>query len=167
MDERGIPYRGAPFFAHMLPSLESSRWKTNRVAGEGWCAVGDAGGLVDPITGEGLYYAIRSAELASEVLLNESRSPVEKARVYGSLLYRDFTADLEFGASLAKRLFVGKFLFGTIPTRTVQFIRRSPRFRALIGDLVAGTQPYLDLKSRLLKNFNGTLREVVADRLFA
>jgi flavin-dependent dehydrogenase len=167
MDEKGIPYRGAPFFAHMLPSLESCRWKTNRVAGEGWFAVGDAGGLVDPITGEGLYYAIRSAELASQVLLDESRSPAEKAQVYSSLLHRDFAADLEFGASLAKRLFVGKFLFGAIPARTVQFIRRSPRFRVLIGDLVAGTQSYLDLKSRLLKNLNGTLREVVADRLFA
>ena len=152
MDEKGIPYRGAPFFAHMLPSLESSRWKTNRVAGEGWFAVGDAGGLVDPITGEGLYYAMRSAELASQVLLNESLSPAEKAQVYASLLYRDFAEDLEFGASLAQRLFVGKFLFGTIPARTVQFIRRSPRFRTLVGDLVAGTQPYLDLKSRLLKN---------------
>ena len=82
MDEKGIPYRGAPFFAHMLPSLESRRWKTNRVAGEGWFAVGDAGGLVDPITGEGLYYALRSAELASQVLLNESLPPAEKAQVY-------------------------------------------------------------------------------------
>ena len=167
MDEKGIPYRGATFFAHMLPSLESRRWKTNRVAGEGWFAVGDAGGLVDPITGEGLYYAIRSAELASQVLLNESRSPVEKAQAYSSLLNRDFAADLEFGASLAKRLFVGKFFFGTVPARTVEFIRRSPRFRVLIGDLVAGTQPYLDLKTRLLKNLHSTLGEVVANRLFA
>src|ERR1700680_144520 len=138
MDEKGIPYRGAPFFAHMLPSLGSCSWKNNRVAGEGWFAAGDAGGLVDPITGEGVYYAIRSAGLASQVLLNESLSPAEKAQVYTSLLYRDFAADLEFGASLAQRLFVGKFLFGTIPARTVQCIRRSPLFRMLIGDLVAG-----------------------------
>ena len=38
---------------------------SNRVAGEGWLAVGDAAGLVDPITGEGLYYAMRSGDLAS------------------------------------------------------------------------------------------------------
>jgi flavin-dependent dehydrogenase len=167
MDEKGIPYRGAPFFAHILPSLRSCRWKNNRVAGDGWFAVGDAGGLVDPITGEGLYYALRSAELASQVLLNESLPPAENVQVYTSLLYRDFAEDLEFGASLAQRLFVGKFLFGTIPARTVQFIRRSPRFRTVVGDLVAGTLPYLDLKSRLLKNLHSNLREVVADRLFA
>ena len=167
MDEKGIPYRGAPFFAHMLPSLEKKRWKTNRVAGEGWFSIGDAAGLVDPITGEGLYYAIRSAELASQVILDESRSPAEKPKLYSDLLYRDFAEDLEFGASIAQRVFVGRFLFSSIPTRTVEFIRHSPKFRAIIGDLVAGTQPYLDLKSRLWKSLHGTLGEVVVNRLQA
>ena len=66
MDEKGIAWRGATFYSHVLPSLESPGWKNNRVAGEGWMAVGDAGGLVDPITGEGLYYAMRSGDLASQ-----------------------------------------------------------------------------------------------------
>jgi hypothetical protein len=43
----------------------------------------------------------------------------------------------------------------------VDFIRRSPRFRDLIQDLFAGTQPYLGLKSRLFRNLNGTLQEVL------
>jgi len=161
MTEKGISYKGASFYGHMLPSLESPGWKKNRVAGEGWMAVGDAGGLVDPITGEGLYYAMRSGDLASQVVLNESHSIAEKAQAYCGLLRRDFAADLEFGATLAKRVFLGRFLFSTVPARMIGFIRRSPRFRALIEDLFAGTQPYLDLKSRLFKNLNGTLQEVV------
>lgn len=166
MREKGIPLEGATFYGHLLPSLEQSRWRSNRVAGEGWLAAGDAAGLVDPITGEGLYYALRSAELASQLVLNETISLAEKAQAYCTLLYRDFVEDLEYGASLAQRLFLGKFLRGTIPARTVQFIRRSQRFRALIGDLVAGTQPYLGLKSRLLTNLNTTLREVVTHSIF-
>jgi geranylgeranyl reductase family protein len=161
MSEKGISYKGASFYGHMLPSLESPGWKKNRVAGEGWMAVGDAGGLVDPITGEGLYYAMRSGDLASQVVLNESHSIAEKAQAYCALLRRDFAADLEFGATLAKRVFLGRFLFSTVPARMVGFIRRSPRFRALIEDLFAGTQPYLDLKSRLFKNLNGTLQEAL------
>ena len=43
----------------------------------------------------------------------------------------------------------------------VDFIRRSPRFRVLIQDLLAGTQPYLGLKSRLFRNLNGTMQEVL------
>jgi geranylgeranyl reductase family protein len=161
MDEKGISYKDAAFYGHMLPSLERSGWQKNRVAGEGWLAVGDAGGLVDPITGEGLYYAMRSGDLASQVVLNESHSIAEKAQAYCNMLRRDFAADLEFGATLAKRVFLGRFLFNTVPTRMVGFVRRSPRFRGLIEDLFAGTQPYLDLRGRLLKNLNGTLQEVV------
>jgi len=161
MDEKSIPYKGAPFYGHMLPSLESSGWKKNRVAGDGWLAVGDAAGLVDPITGEGLYYAMRSGDLASQVLLNDSQSLAERAQAYCSLLRRDFASDLEFGATLAKRVFLGRFLFGTVPARMVDFIRRSPRFRGLMQDLFAGTQPYLELRSRLFRNLNGTLQEMV------
>jgi geranylgeranyl diphosphate/geranylgeranyl-bacteriochlorophyllide a reductase len=161
MTEKGISYKGASFYGHMLPSLESLGWKKNRVAGDGWMAVGDAGGLVDPITGEGLYYAMRSGDLASQVVLNDAHSIAEKAQAYCSLLRRDFAADLEFGATLAKRVFLGRFLFSTVPARMVGFIRRSPRFRSLIEDLFAGTQPYLDLKSRLFKNLNGTLQEAL------
>ncbi|MBI3683370.1 MAG: NAD(P)/FAD-dependent oxidoreductase, partial [Acidobacteria bacterium] len=63
--EKEIDISNARFYSHLLPSLETPSWRTNRLAGDGWMAVGDAGGLVDPITGEGLYYAIRSADLAA------------------------------------------------------------------------------------------------------
>ena len=71
MIEKGISWKDGAFYSHLLPSLETASWKRNRVAGEGWMAVGDAAGLVDPITGEGLYYAIRSADLAAKALLSE------------------------------------------------------------------------------------------------
>jgi geranylgeranyl reductase family protein len=161
MNEKGISYKDASFYGHMLPSLEHSGWKNNRLAGDGWLAVGDAGGLVDPITGEGLYYAMRSGDLASQVVMSDSHSLAERAQAYRNLLRRDFMADLEFGATLAKRVFLGRFLFSTVPARMIDFIRRSPRFQSLIEDLFAGTQPYLDLKSRLFKNLNGTMQEVI------
>jgi flavin-dependent dehydrogenase len=123
-------------------------------------AVGDAAGLVDPVTGEGLYYAIRSADLAVRALLSETGEPAGKAAQYGQSLQRDFAADLEFGSRLAKRLFLGRFLFGSVPERMVQFTRRSPRFSAIIQDLFAGKQPYLGLKRRLLQNLNGSLYDV-------
>ena len=161
MDSRGIAWKGSPFYSHMLPSLESPGWKRNRVAGEGWLAVGDAGGLVDPITGEGIYYAMRSGDLASRVVTDDAHSLLAKADAYRALLSREFALDLEFAATLAKRVFLGRFMFNTVPARMIHFMRRSPRFRVLMQDLFAGTQPYLTLKSRLLRNLNGTLQEVV------
>jgi len=165
LDERGIAWKGAKFYSHMLPSLESPGWRNNRVAGEGWMAVGDAGGLVDPITGEGLYYAMRSGDLASRVVLNDAHSPAEKPAAYRALLAGEFALDLEFASTLARRVFLGTFMFSSVPARMIQFIRRSPRFCELMQDLFAGTQPYLELRSRLLRNLNGTLQEVLMNFL--
>ncbi|MBM3774103.1 MAG: NAD(P)/FAD-dependent oxidoreductase [Acidobacteria bacterium] len=163
MREKGLALDGAAFFSHLLPSLQPAAWKRNRVAGEGWLAVGDAAGLVDPITGEGLYYAMRSADLAAKALLSEIGTLADKLQSYRRLLRRDFAADLEFGSRLAGRVFLGRFLFGDVPARLVQFTRRSPRFADLMQDLFAGTQPYLGLRRRLLKNLNGSLWEIAAD----
>ena len=157
MRERSLSWKGARFYAHLLPSLGASGWRNNRVSGHGWLAVGDAGGLVDPITGEGLYYAMRSADLASQVVLDDAHAPSEKPCAYRALLTRDFAADLAFGAMIARRVFHGRFLLGTVPQRAVQFLRRSPRFYELMQDLVAGSQTYLGLKSRLMRNIQGTL----------
>jgi len=156
--ERGISWKGASFYSHLLPSLETPSWKRNRVAGDGWMAVGDAAGLVDPITGEGLYYAIRSADLAAKALLSEIGDLAGQA--YRRMLRRDFAGDLEFGSRLAKRVFLGRFLFGSVPGRIVQFTRSSPKFAGIMQDLFAGTQSYLGLKRRLIENLNGSLLEV-------
>ena len=161
--EKGISLKGSTFYGHVLPSLEKPAWRSNRVAGEGWMAVGDAAGLVDPVTGEGLYYAVRSADLAAKVLLSESPHPVEE---YRSELRREFTEDLEMASRLAKRVFLGKFIYADVPTRMIQFMRRSPTFNALMQDLFAGTQNYLDLKARLIHGLNGTVREVLMSHYF-
>ena len=160
LTQRGIAWKGAAFYSHLLPSLSAASWKKNRVAGDGWMAVGDAAGLVDPVTGEGLYYAIRSADLAARALLSEVGEMADKVGHYRQSLRHDFAADLEFGSRLAKRVFLGRFLFGSVPARMVQFTRRSPRFSAIIQDLFAGKQPYLGLKRRLLQNLNGSLYDV-------
>jgi geranylgeranyl reductase family protein len=160
MTERGIAWKGASFYSHLLPSLDTSAWRKNRVAGDGWMAVGDAAGLVDPITGEGLYYAIRSADLAARALLNEVGELADKVTHYTKLLRHDFTNDLEFGSRLAKRVFLGRFLLGSVPQRMVEFTRRSPRFSAIMQDLFAGKQPYLGLKRRLFQNLHGSLYEI-------
>lgn len=165
MDEKALNRKNAKFYGHMLPALESRGWRNNRLAGDGWLAVGDAGGLVDPITGEGLYYAVRSGDLASQVVLNEQATE-KRAETYRQMIARDFGLDLTYGAGLAKRLFCGAILFGAVPARMIDFMRRSPKFCEIMQDLFAGTQPYLELKNRLLRNVNTTIHEIFMSFLF-
>jgi geranylgeranyl reductase family protein len=165
MDEKGFSRKEAKFYGHMLPALESRGWRDNRLSGDGWIAVGDAGGLVDPITGEGLYYAIRSGDLASQILLQDG--PVDrKAECYRQMISHDFGLDLTYSAALAKRLFCGAMCFGAVPSRMIDFMKRSPKFCEIMQDLFAGTQPYLELKSRLLRNVNTTVHEILMSFLF-
>ncbi len=162
MREHELPTAGSTFYAHMLPALESRGWRKNRVAGDGWLAVGDAGGLVDPITGEGLYYALRSSELASQVVLNDRVAPAAKASAYHEAISQDFMEDLAFGASLARRVFLQKIpLVGRTPDAMVRLVRRSQKFQHLMQDLFAGTQPYLELKERLTRNLGSGLQQVL------
>jgi geranylgeranyl reductase family protein len=165
MDEKGLRRKDAKFYGHMLPALEYSGWRNNRLAGDGWIAVGDAGGLVDPITGEGLYYAVRSGDLASQVLL-AGNAPEKNAEHYRHLVSRDFGLDLTYGSGLAKRLFCGVIFFGAVPSRMIDFMKRSPKFCEIMQDLFAGTQPYLELKNRLLRNVNTTVHEILMSFLF-
>jgi flavin-dependent dehydrogenase len=147
----------------MLPSLETPNWKRNRLAGDGWLAAGDAAGLVDPITGEGLYYAIRSGDLAGQIILDGGHALERKPTAYSALLRQDFLEDLEYGSTIAKRFFTGRFLFSGATTRMIHFMKRSPRFHDLMQDLFAGTQDYLSLKQRLFSQLQFTLREVMVN----
>jgi flavin-dependent dehydrogenase len=158
MDEQGLSRQGATFYSHVLPALETPAWRRNRVAGDGWIAVGDAAGLVDPVTGEGLYYAIRSADLAARAILSEA--PDLAGAAYRKSIRADSMRDLELASRLAQRFFLGRFLLGPITTRTIQFTRRSPLFLELMQDLFSGEQAYSGLKRRLIGNLNRSLAEI-------
>jgi geranylgeranyl reductase family protein len=157
MAEQGIATRDAQFFGHVIPSLEKRSWPANRVAGDRWMAVGDAAGLVDPVTGEGLYYAVRSADLAARAIVE---SGVDAPSAYRAALSGDLQ-DLEIGARLSKRLFLGRFLYGDVTARMIQFMRRSPTVSGIVQDLFAGTQSYTTLKARLKSNMPRTARDLL------
>jgi len=59
-----------------------------------------------------------------------------------------FSAELEFAARIVRRFYRGLVLGTAVTTRMVQFLRRSPVFRQLMGDLFSGTQDYTSLKRR-------------------
>ncbi|HXZ34031.1 MAG TPA: NAD(P)/FAD-dependent oxidoreductase [Terriglobales bacterium] len=159
LEELGLDYTKAQFYSHILPSLRSQTFCKAPVDGEGWAFIGDAAGFVDPITGEGLYYAMRSAELLSQVLL------ADQPACYRELLRQDFLPELELAANMADRFYTGRWLGETVLERTVQFTAGSPSFRLLISDLFAGTQGYRDLRWRLYRSLPRMLAESLASAL--
>ncbi len=157
--EENLDYRGATAYGHLLPALRPSSLRDGRFCGPGWAVIGDAAGLVDPITGEGLYYALRSADLLAQALL------ADRPESYPTLLWQDFLPELETAARFSHRFFGGKFLGGAVTERTVQFALMSRRFRALLEDLFAGSQGYRGLRRRAYLSVPAALVEAGVNRL--
>ena len=151
--EEMIPMEGARFYSHVLPSPEEKTLRGRRIAGRNWALVGDAAACVDPITGEGLYYALRSGDLLAQALV------AQQPEAYPERLRAEFSADLEFAARIARKVFRGRFLGGAVTTRMVQLVRRSATFRELIRDVFSGAQDYRSLKRRLWSQLGLTLNE--------
>jgi len=149
--EENIRMDGARFYSHVLPSPEAATIRGRRITGNNWAMAGDAAACVDPVTGEGLYYALRSGDLLAQALIEG------QPQSYPERLRAAFSADLEFGASIARRIFRGNFLGGAITTRMVQLINHSPAFRDLMRDVFSGSQDYRGLKARLWNQVGVTL----------
>jgi flavin-dependent dehydrogenase len=129
------------------------------VCGDGWATIGDAAGFTDPITGEGLYYALRSAELLAEALIaNDTAS-------YSACLRKDFLPELEMAARIADRFFTGSWMGEAVTERMVQFTASSPKFQQLMCDMFAGSQGYLDLRQRLYRTLPFMMAESVVNSL--
>ena len=127
-----------------IPSLRVETLQRERPGGDGWLLIGDAAGLVDPITREGIFFALTSADLAAASLL----SGTDPAGDYVARVRSDVYAELILAARLKARFFRPHFM-GLL----VSSLQRSERIRAVMADLVAGEQPYHSLKRRLLKTF--------------
>ena len=141
IEQRFGPSRGAlTRYSWPIPSLSETDLQQETSAGDGWLLVGDAAGLVDPITREGLYYALASAQLAATSLLQDHAS-----RRYLEGLRGGIHDELRKAARMKDRFFRSAFT-GLL----IRALQRSPAIRHLMAGLVSGTQTYAGLRRRLL-----------------
>ena len=125
-----------------IPSLSARSFESLPVCGPGWCLAGDAAGLVDPITREGIYYALLSGEWAAESFASTDSSAIRH--------YRERVGD-EIVPELAR---AARYKAGFFKPHFIQLLTdalaQSPRVREVMARLVAGTQSYKSLKWALL-----------------
>jgi geranylgeranyl reductase family protein len=132
-------------YAARIPGLAPRTWNTRRACGERWALLGDAAGFADPVTGEGIYYALRSAELFADAYL--AGKPFD----YEQQWREDFGKELQ-RASQMRRRFYGNFWGAPFTDRMIEFARGHRGIRKVLGRLVAGDQGYVDLKRKLARS---------------
>ena len=138
--ERHVPHASMQRYSWPIPSLGLSALLAEQPAGPNWMLVGDAAGLVDPITREGIYFALLSAELAA-ASLGSPGAATEYANVLRTSVYEE----LQRAARLKARFFRPELL-----QLLVHALKRSRRVRDIMADLVSGRQSYAGLRRRLL-----------------
>ncbi len=137
--------KSAERYAARIPGLAPRTWDTRKATGDGWALLGDAAGFADPVTGEGIYYALRSAELFADAYLKQ------KPEEYEARWRKDFGGELK-RASQMRRRFYGNFWGAPFTDRMIEFAKGHRGIRKVLGQLVAGDQGYVNLKKKLARS---------------
>jgi len=134
--ERHYPegrFAASALSGYFIPSCHPP---AGQASGEGWALAGDAAGFVDPLTREGISWAMRSGAAVAR-----------RAAMQGRLRTPPLPDELE----LAHRYKRGFFREDFLETMT-RLASVSPAIRGVLADLFCGWQGYRGLKRRLLFN---------------
>jgi flavin-dependent dehydrogenase len=129
-----------------IPTLNGRDFDEVVAGGPGWALVGDAAGLVDPITREGIYFAIASGGWIADALLRAAPSR------YGEQVRDEAIAELARAAR-----FKAAFFRGVFTGLLVSALRNSAPIQGVMADLIAGRQSYRGLKWRLVRTWEVAL----------
>jgi geranylgeranyl reductase family protein len=126
------------FSGHALPVR---RGRASVVRDRG-LLVGDAAGLLEPFTGEGIGYAIRSGQLAADTIVAYLRGETPSLLPYGDRLDGEVTPQL-----LAAERFVR--IFNRYPRLFYRLIRHSDSVWSAICLILRGERNFTDINRRL------------------
>lgn len=132
MDRYSIALNGADLHGHPLPIYTGRQ----QIATRRVLLVGDAAGLVDPLTGEGIRFAIQSGHLAATAL---ATGQPEK---YQPMVRRQIGRSHAYGLALA-------WLFYHFPRACYELGVRNPLATSAFVELLSGRTTYPRLIGRL------------------
>ena len=133
--------------AHLIPSATSTHFFDLPTTGKDWALIGDAAGHVNPISGEGVYYAMNGGKLVAKAYLDGNLSLFEDywRKKYGS--------DMYLGVRLKKFVYNQKIL-----SRLIKTAKKDKKINELMADLVASRRPYNKILLDLILNLPRLIR---------
>jgi len=132
-----ISLRGA-----YIPFFSAKNLQDVSICSRNWALIGDAASFVEPISGEGIYYAIYSAEILSQCIQENDLS------LYQQLCIK------HFGENLVKAGQTFEYFYKAELIETMGVLaEKSKPIRAILSEMIAGNINYLSWKSRFRKDF--------------
>ncbi len=104
--------------------------------------IGDAAGLADPFSGEGILSAVRSAQVAATILQEAVKNRWDSLKPYQELVDREMMPELE-----CSRLF--REIFNLRPFHYHRKIASQDRWWKAMAKIMRGEKTFLDVKKKL------------------
>jgi geranylgeranyl reductase family protein len=104
--------------------------------------VGDAAHLIDPLSGEGIYYALRSGTLAAEAILQSRESGTEASDTYQKAVKGLLFDDLKWALNISK--FIYRF-----PKLAYQTLKHYPELGNMYARVLGGEETYQGFVARV------------------
>ena len=113
-----------------IKTTKDFSYRANRIAGNGWVLVGDAFGFLDPVYSTGLFLALKSGEMAADVIVEAFQKNDFSAAQLGSF-GPTFVKGMEAFRKLVYAFYTKEFSFA-------RFLSEHPEHQGGIIDILSG-----------------------------
>jgi flavin-dependent dehydrogenase len=113
-----------------LDVVKEYSYATERSSGDGWVLVGDSWGFIDPIYSSGVWFALKSGQLAADAIIEGLRKGDTSGEQLGQWV-PDFARGTTWVKKLAEAWYCGQFRVG-------KFIREYPHQIRPMTDILIG-----------------------------
>jgi flavin-dependent dehydrogenase len=113
-----------------LDVVKEYSYMTGKSSGDGWVLVGDSWGFIDPIYSSGVWFALKSGQLAADAIIEGLRAGDTSGARLGKWV-PDFARGTTWVRKLAEAWYCGQFRVG-------KFIREYPHHVGPMTDILIG-----------------------------
>jgi len=134
-----LPTLNIRFNAHLIPLRIN--WSNPSIYTDHVLLCGDAAGFVDPWTGEGIYYAMLSGEIAA----NTVKESIEEEKYGRDFLHRYWlSCKKRFGDNLKAGLLFSRIFYNNL-SLSLRLLEKDPKIRQYLLPLTSGEMSYRKL----------------------